>query len=356
EVTEDLASGGVDIARFRKLNRIVPGHIKRDLRQIRTGINNGTIPTMPVGGLANPVDLIISPMSPDLVAWQTLTNALHDMTGLAFTVGAPADWPSFVEMMCASPDTSIGTSATVAYIVANDECGVDAGLRAVRFGYDRYWSQFLVPRGSTLTDIADLDGRGWAYPDEMSMSGHVVPLGMMALADVAVASSAAAGSHPETVLAVYNGEADFGTTYFSPPSTPDDPWDEGDPPDIPDGLVASCAPTLDGLFCDGYRVNDARAGVVDEAPDIIQQVRILGISPAIPNDGLSFGAEVPANVRSEIEMALIEIADPGHPYHPAFADSLAALFGWQDVVLDHDADYEPLRALLDAIGFGIDDL
>ncbi|MCP3998823.1 MAG: BMP family ABC transporter substrate-binding protein, partial [bacterium] len=47
EVTEDLASGGVDIARFRKLNRIVPGHIKRDLRQIRTGINNGTIPTMP---------------------------------------------------------------------------------------------------------------------------------------------------------------------------------------------------------------------------------------------------------------------------------------------------------------------
>ena len=110
---------------------------------------------------------------------------------------------------------------------------------------------------------------------------------------------------------MYDGEADFGTTFFSPYSVPDgfDPWKEGDPPDIPDDFIDDCAPTLDGLFCGGYRVNDARATVVEDAPDIIQQVRILEISPTIPNDGVSFGAAVPADVRLAIETALTGMAE-----------------------------------------------
>lgn len=47
EVYEDLASSGVDIAPFRKLNRIIPGYLKNDLKDLRTGIIEGTIPTLP---------------------------------------------------------------------------------------------------------------------------------------------------------------------------------------------------------------------------------------------------------------------------------------------------------------------
>jgi basic membrane protein A len=46
-VVEDLASGGIDIAPFHKTNNQVPGFVRNDLREIRTGIIDGTIPTLP---------------------------------------------------------------------------------------------------------------------------------------------------------------------------------------------------------------------------------------------------------------------------------------------------------------------
>jgi basic membrane protein A len=46
-VFEGLAEGSVEIAPFHKLNRDVPGFLKNDLKALRTGIVEGTIPTMP---------------------------------------------------------------------------------------------------------------------------------------------------------------------------------------------------------------------------------------------------------------------------------------------------------------------
>ena len=42
-----LESGAVDIAPFHKLNRLVPGFLKNDLKLIRAGIIDGSIPTLP---------------------------------------------------------------------------------------------------------------------------------------------------------------------------------------------------------------------------------------------------------------------------------------------------------------------
>ena len=58
------------------------------------------------------------------------------------------------------------------------------------------------------------------------------------------------------------------------------------------------------LLCDGYRVLDARANIRTEAPDVMQKVRVLAVSQAIPNDTLSFGPEFPADLRAQIEEAL----------------------------------------------------
>jgi basic membrane protein A len=46
-IEEGLESGWVDIARFHKLNQNVPGHLKNDLKGIREGIIDGSIPTTP---------------------------------------------------------------------------------------------------------------------------------------------------------------------------------------------------------------------------------------------------------------------------------------------------------------------
>ena len=46
-IIEDLASGGVDLAPFHGTNNQVPGPVRPALRDIRAGIVDGTIPTLP---------------------------------------------------------------------------------------------------------------------------------------------------------------------------------------------------------------------------------------------------------------------------------------------------------------------
>jgi basic membrane lipoprotein Med (substrate-binding protein (PBP1-ABC) superfamily) len=46
-VVEGLESGSVDIVKFHKLNRYVPAFLKKDLKSIREGIIDGSIPTTP---------------------------------------------------------------------------------------------------------------------------------------------------------------------------------------------------------------------------------------------------------------------------------------------------------------------
>ena len=99
------------------------------------------------------------------------------------------------------------------------------------------------------------------------------------------------------MCAVYNGEADFATVFYSAPAKPEgEPkWAIGDDPDIPADLIDSCAPNEDKskLMCGDWRVLDARANLREEAPDVVQKVRILGLTDAIPNDTLSFGPNSP---------------------------------------------------------------
>ena len=114
------------------------------------------------------------------------------------------------------------------------------------------------------------------------------------------------GGHTPTVNAVYNGEVDFGTTFFSPPLLPEGEWAEGDPPDIPDELVPECGLNEEGrLWCGAYRVLDARQTIREQAPDVVQKVKIVDISQGIPNDTMSFSPDFPDELKESIMEAVI---------------------------------------------------
>src|SRR5690606_36949998 len=63
------------------------------------------------------------------------------------------------------------------------------------------------------------------------------------------------------------------------------------------------------LFVGDIRVLDSRASVVDVAPDIIEQTRILRVSAPIPNDTMSFGPDFPAELRTQIYEALVAFSE-----------------------------------------------
>ena len=316
-----------------------------------------TEPMAEVGTPENPVKVLFVPsVEADVIVTggEVMKDALESATGLSFEVSVPTSYASTIEEMCASPDNTMGFIPGLGYVLASDRCGVDVSFKAVRFGWPVYWAQILVARDSNITSLADLDGKSWAFPDSGSTSGFMVPTLMFSEAGITPGEQVEAGGHPQAALAVYRGEAEFATTFFSPPLTPDFDWAVGDAPDIPDDILETCAPNEEGsrLFCGPedaqWRVLDARASARNDAPDIVQKVKILEISPEIPNDTLSFGPDFPADVRSQIEAALIAFAET-----PEWETSIGDqdFYGWTGIDEAVDSEYDNLRKIVDLVGF-----
>jgi phosphonate transport system substrate-binding protein len=311
-----------------------------------------------VGTADNPIEVLYVPsVSADEIVsgGELLAQALNDATGLQFDVKVGSSYAATIEEMCASPDKSIGFIPAQGYVLASDLCGVNIRLKAQRFGYDVYWTEYIVPRDAGYTSIFDLSGKKWAYPDPASTSGYLIPSGQFAKSGIKVGDSFEAGGHTEAVRAVYNGEADFGTVYYSPPITTDGEvaWDgTKENADIPEEDVDSCAVNADGdIECNGILPEDARANLASEAPDVIQKVAILTLSDEIPNDGMAFGPDFPSDLEDQIVQAMQDFAsnDP-----EGFAAAFAA-YSWNGVSPTDDSEFDSIRALLNALGFSLED-
>jgi phosphonate transport system substrate-binding protein len=313
-----------------------------------------------IGSEDNPIQVVYVPSTEAekiVAGGELLAVALNEATGLFFEVSVPTSYAATVEAICAAPATTMGFIPAQAYILGNALCGIDVERKAMRYGFDVYWTAFLVQRDSDIETLADLEGKTWAYPDAASTSGFIVPSGLFASLGIAPAESFAAGGHPGAVRAVYNGEAEFGTVFYSPPIDSDRNvlWSYGDPPDIADDILGTCALNDDGEIVCGEDVfpRDARRNVREDLPDVIQKVRILDeLSPVIPNDTLSFGPDFPEDTRADIVSALDAFSadDP-----EGFAEAFAA-YSWTSLSVTSDAEFDAIRVILTAIGYDLEDL
>jgi len=325
-----------------------------------------TEPMATVGSPENPVKVLFVPsVEAEVIVTggDIMKAALEEATGLSFEVSVPTSYAATIEEMCASPDNTMGFIPGLGYVLASNRCGVDVSFKAVRFGWSVYWAQILVPRDSDIETIEDLDGLTWALPDTGSTSGFMVPSLMFDEAGITPGEMVETGGHPQAALAVYRGEADFATTFFSPPLTPNFDWAVGDDPEIPADIVDSCAPNEEGsrLFCGPedaqWRVLDARASARNDAPDIIQKVKILTISPEIPNDTLSFGPEFPADIRTQIEEALAAFAGECEDNDDcAWNQSIGNqdFYGWTGIDPAVDSEYDSLRRIVELVGYTLE--
>ena len=325
-----------------------------------------TEPPMPaIGSPEHPIKVLFVP-SVDaniiVTGGEVMAAALNEATGLTFEVVVPTSYAATIEEMCASPSDTMAFIPGLGYALASQLCGVDVSFKAIRFGFPVYWAEYIVARDSEYQTLADLEGKTWGYGDQGSTSGYMVPAVELAAAGITPGEQKQTGGHNQTVTAVYNGEVDFGTVFYSVPLTP-----EGKPLFSYDDYVAgkitsleqyeiaaeaipNCAPDTEGkkLLCDGWRVLDARANIRVEAPDVMQKVRILAVSAAIPNDTLSFGPEFPADLRAQIEEALTAFAAT-----EAWATSIgsADFYGWSGIAPATDAEYDMVRAMVAATGY-----
>lgn len=290
---------------------------------------------------------------------EVLRAALEEATGLSFEVFVPTSYAATIEAMCAAPESSMGFIPAAGYVIGNDRCGLEVHAAAVRFGWPVYWAQYIVRRDSDIYTFGDLAGRTWAFGDRGSTSGFIVPSVEMAAAGIVPGEESETGGHPQTVLAVYNGEVDFGTTFFSPPLTPNTPWNYGDLPEPFDLTVEESYTTVTDsgstrLFVGDIRILDARSSVAEQAPDVVDMVRILRISEAIPNDTMSFGAEFPAELRSQIFDALVAYSGTEGWATSALGSSEG--YSWTTLAPMADSAFDSVRLQFEILGLTEQDI
>lgn len=310
-----------------------------------------------LGSEANPIQVYFVPS----VEAQTITTggevmaaALKEATGLNFQVYVPTSYAATVEAMCAAPDSSMGFIPAAGYVIANNRCGVEVSGAAVRRGWSVYWAAYIVRRDSDIYTYGDLAGRSWAFPDSGSTSGFIAPSVELAAAGIEPGERVEAGGHNQVVQAVYSGEAEFGTTFYSPPLVPGAPWRIGDNPEPYDLTVDESRLDAEGnLFVGDIRILDARANIRETAPDVVDQVRILRLSAPIPNDTLSFGPEFPADLRTQIFDALVAFSQT-----EGWAQSIGSedFYGWSGIDPIDDSAYDPVRLQFEILGLTEEDV
>ena len=194
---------------------------------------------------------------------------------------------------------------------------------------------------------------------------------------IEVGESFEAGGHSATARAIYNAEADFGTTFYSPQIDVDGNalWDTTSAgADLAGADLASCGIVAEAdavgkfsagdLVCGDLEIRDARRNIREEAPDVMDKLRVIDVSAPIPNDGMAFGPDVSDAIKTAVIDALFAFQeavgdgsdeDTDASAGELFADAFDA-YSWSAIALTSDAEFDSIRALLELLGFSVDDL
>ena len=242
-----------------------------------------------------------------------LAQMIQDKTGLVIKANVGTDFAAVREAMGAGK-AHIGWMNTFNYVLAHEKYGIDVALVTVRFGSTSYKGQIIVRADSGIKTLADLKGKTMCWVDPNSTSGYIVPRIMLKAngidPDKDFAKTIEAGSHNNVVTQVYNGDCDAGATYV-----------------------------------------DARSSVEKDIPDVKEKVIAIATTADIPNDNVSFIKDFPADQRTKIVNALLEISNSEDG-----KKALNELYSIEGLEKADDSFYDAFRAELSKAGINIEDL
>jgi phosphonate transport system substrate-binding protein len=161
-------------------------------------------------------------------------------------------------------------------------------------------------------DVSVVAGGNMAFGTETSTSGYIFPvleLNAAGLTQDVDYDSFYSGSHDNSVLAVYNGDADFGVSF-----------------------------------------DDARRNVREEFPDVGEKVIVFNITAPIANDVIAVDANLPEDLKDAIFNALIEFisTEEGEAL-------MEEIYSWTDLTRADEmteASFVLIEQAIDELGFG----
>jgi phosphonate transport system substrate-binding protein len=234
---------------------------------------------------------------------------LEKETGLTIKMMVPASYDELVEQFN-SPTPCFAMMSSQSYVIANKKYGAMVKLRTVRFGHSVYYGMIITRASSGIKQLSDIQGKTIAYTDELSTSGYLYPKRMLEKSKVKPSKEIFLKKHDEVVRAVYEGKADAGAAFYSPPSS------DGD-------------------------IRDARDRLQAKYPDVESKVIIVEKTDAIPNDPIVFSKNFDPDVARKLYTALVKLATDAKG-----KQTLLDLYGTEGFVKASDADYNSLRSVI----------
>lgn len=237
---------------------------------------------------------------------EPLADRLSEELGMEVEGKVMTDYSALIEAMGAN-EVQIGFIPAFAYVLANEQYGVDVQLKSVRYGSGTYKAQYVVRADSGIESLEDLEGKIWAYPDAASTSGFLFPAAqLMGEFDIASAEALqteffseaiAAGGHDTAAIAVYEGDADVATTF-----------------------------------------DDVRGDLVEEYPDIEEELKILGYTSDIPNDTISTVKELDEELVTQINEIFLSFNEDEE-----MIKIMNEVYSWDAIEAAEDAEYQVVR-------------
>ena len=282
---------------------------------VATIVITGCAKEAKLGTEENPIKWVFVP-SGEMEAVSAGADAVADLlfkeTGLVIDTFVATDYTAAIEALC-SGQAQMGSLATFAAITAADRGCAFPELVATRYGSPTYTGQIIAGADTGISSVADLSGTTFCATDKTSTSGWIIPSIMIKAAGINPDTDMDiifAGSHDAAVMGVYNGDCQAGASYV-----------------------------------------DARAGVEDEYPDVMDKVMQVEISVEIPNDGVQFIKDFPAEEKQALIDALLKIMETEEG-----KAAMDAAYEWGGLEVHDNSFYDAFRQLLDAAGVIAEDL
>jgi phosphonate transport system substrate-binding protein len=287
----------------------------------------------PAGTIENPLVVALPPGSSSneerVQAGKAFAEQLSEVTGYTFVVVAPDSYAKLVQAM-GQGNAHVAVLSAYAYALAYEKGYANAAFARVDSGEKAYGAQFIARTDAGIqsyfdahtgentadaaTALSQFRDKKPCWPDEVSPSGYVIPAGFLAHNDIPLRTAAILQGQPTVVRAVYvGGICDFGATYI-----------------------------------------DARGfpAVLDEYPDVLDEVKVIWRIPAIiPYEVLAIAHNLPPEISLAIRDALFRISGM-----QAGRQVLGQAYGIEEWERITDAFYEEFRLYVDASGADLESI
>lgn len=249
----------------------------------------------------------------NLIAAEDISAFIEDEFGLVVVLEVISSYDDLIDSMC-NEEVEAGALPTLFYMMAAERGCADVALVSEEEGATYYQSQFIARTDSDITTYEDLIDKTICRPTPVSMFDWVTP--SIALKAASVDPESDLGEvldrdgHSDVVSGVYDRDCDAGVTYV-----------------------------------------DARVTVVDEFPDVMDQVVVIAETAEIPNDTLAYAPHLPDELREQLTQAMLNVSRDDDQQ-----ELLNLLFGWDTLTGTSDASFNAFRRQLSAAGVDVEDL